>query len=158
MSNTNERPTNTVTPHLICRGASDAIEFYKRAFNAVETFRLPGPDGKTLMHGCITIGDSPIFLVDENPQWGSLSPHSLKGTPVTIHLRVDNVDAFFAQAVSAGGTAKMAPTDMFWGDRYGVLVDPFGHQWSIATDTKNFTPEQIKKNAEALFQSPSTCE
>jgi len=150
-----QRPTNTVTPHLICRGASDAIDFYTRAFNAVETFRLPGPDGKTLMHACVMIGDSPVYLVDENPQWGSFSPLSLKGTPVIIHLRVDNVDEFYAQAIHEGATMKMAPTDMFWGDRYGVLVDPFGHQWSIATDTKNYTPDQIKENAKTVFQSPA---
>lgn len=149
-----ESPTNTVTPHLICRDAAAAIDFYKRAFAAVETFRLPGPDGKTIMHACIMIGNSPVYLVDENPQWGALSPLSLKGTPVTIHLRVENVDEFYAQAIAAGGQVKMSPADMFWGDRYGVLLDPFGHQWSIATDKKNYTPEQIVENAKTMFQSP----
>lgn len=150
---TSARPTNTVTPHLVCAGAADAIEFYKKAFNAVEMFRLPGPDGKTLMHAALRIGNSPLFLVDENPQWGCLSPKALKGTPVTIHLQVDNVDELYEQAIKAGGLAKMAPTDMFWGDRYGVLMDPFGHAWSIATHVNDYTPEQIAENAKAMFAS-----
>lgn len=150
---TSARPNNTVTPHLVCAGAADAIEFYKKAFNAVEMFRLPGPDGKTLMHAALRIGNSPLFLVDENPQWGCLSPKSLKGTPVTIHLQVDNVDELYDQAIKAGGLAKMAPTDMFWGDRYGVLMDPFGHAWSIATHVNDYTPEQIAENAKAMFAS-----
>lgn len=149
----NTRPTKTVTPHLVCSDAAAAIDFYKRAFNAQERFRLPGPDGKAIMHACIQIGDSPIFLVDECPQWGSLSPVSLKGTPVTIHLQVDNVDELYAQAVAAGGTVKMSPADMFWGDRYGVLLDPFGHQWSIATHQQNLTTEQIIENAKKMFSS-----
>lgn len=147
------RPNNTVTPHLVCAGAADAIEFYKKAFNATETFRLPGPDGKTLMHAAIRIINSPVFLVDENVQWGCLSPKSLKGSPVTIHLQVDNVDELYAQAVAAGAEAKMPPADMFWGDRYGVLVDPFGHCWSIATHKHDYTPEQIAENAKAMFAS-----
>jgi len=144
----------TVTPHLVCGDASAAIDYYQRAFGAIERFRLSGPNGKGIMHACVQIGDSPVYLVDENPQWGSYSPASLKGTPVTIHLRVDNVDELYAQAIAAGGTVKMSPADMFWGDRYGVLVDPFGHQWSIATDKMNLTPEQIKENAKALFDGP----
>lgn len=152
MSTTNDtRPTKTVTPHLVCADASAAIAFYQRAFNAEERFRLPGPDGKGIMHACIQIGDSPVFLVDENPQWGSHSPTSLKGTPVTIHLQVENVDELYAQAVAAGGTVKMSPADMFWGDRYGVLLDPFGHQWSIATHKHNYTTEQIAENAKKMF-------
>ncbi len=145
------RPTNTVTPHLVCRKASDAIEYYKRAFNAEEIFRLPGPDGQTIMHASIRIGNAPVFLVDENPQWGSFSPEYLKGTPITIHLQVDNVDELYAQAIAAGGKERMAPTDMFWGDRYGVLTDPFGHSWSIATQKHSYTPEQIAENAKAMF-------
>lgn len=156
-TNDNTRPTKTVTPHLVCANATAAIDFYTRAFGAVERFRLPGPDGKGIMHACIQIGDSPVFLVDENPQWGALSPASLKGTPVTIHLQVDNVDELYAQAVAAGGTAKMSPADMFWGDRYGVLLDPFGHQWSIATHQQNLTPEQIAENAKQMFSAGGHC-
>ena len=155
MSTTNDtRPSKTVTPHLVCADASAAIDFYQRAFGAIERFRLPGPDGKGIMHACVQIGDSPVFLVDENPQWGSFSPKLLKGTPVTIHLQVDNVDELYAQAIAAGGTVKMSPADMFWGDRYGVLLDPFGHQWSIATHKQDLTTEQITENAKAMFASP----
>jgi len=133
----------TVTPHLVCEGAADAIAFYKKAFNAEEMLRMPGPDGK-LMHAMLRIGDSPVMLVDEFKQWGGFSPKSLKGSPVTIHLAVDNVDDWFQRAVDAGATVKMPVADMFWGDRYGVLEDPFGHHWSIATHIKDMTPEEIR--------------
>ncbi len=135
---------HTVTPHLVCAGAADAIEFYKKAFNAVEVARLPGPDGK-LMHGLIRIEGSAVMLVDEMPQWGTFGPKSLKGSPVTIHVYVPDVDAFVKRAVEAGATVRMPVADMFWGDRYGVLQDPFGHQWSIATHTRDMTPEEIQK-------------
>lgn len=134
----------TVTPHLVCAGASEAIDFYKKAFNAVEVGRLPGPQGK-LMHAQIRIGDSAVMLVDEFPDWGSFGPKSLKGTPVTIHLYVEDVDAAFKRAVDAGATVKMALADMFWGDRYGVLEDPFGHQWSIATHIRDVSPEEMQQ-------------
>ncbi|MBG0796457.1 VOC family protein [Methylocystis sp. L43] len=132
----------SITPHLICAGAADAIEFYKKAFGAEEMMRLPGPDGR-LMHGSVRIGDSMVMLVDEVPEWGTLGPKSLKGSPVTIHLMVDDVDAIFAQAVDAGATVKMPVADMFWGDRYGLVVDPFGHVWSIATHVRDMTPDEI---------------
>ncbi len=152
MSTTNDtRPSKTVTPYLVCADASAAIDYYKRAFGAQERFRLPGPDGNSVLHACIQIGDSPVFLVDENPQWGSFSPKSLKGTPVTIHLQVENVDDLYAQAISAGGTVKMSPADMFWGDRYGVLLDPFGHQWSIATHKQTLTHDQIVENMKTMM-------
>jgi uncharacterized glyoxalase superfamily protein PhnB len=134
---------HTITPHLVCAGAADAITFYKKAFNAEEVLRMPGPDGK-LMHAMLRIGDSPLMLVDEFQQWGSFGPKALKGSPVTIHLAVDNVDAWFQRAVDAGATVKMAVADMFWGDRYGVLEDPFGHKWSIATHIKDMTPEEMR--------------
>ncbi len=132
----------SITPHLICAGASDAIEFYKKAFGAQEMMRMPGPDGR-LMHAALKIGDSTVMLVDEMPEWGALGPKSLKGSPVTIHLMVDNVDDVVAQAVAAGATIKMPVADMFWGDRYGKIVDPFGHDWSIATHVRDMTPEEI---------------
>jgi len=132
----------SITPHLICAGASDAIEFYKKAFGAQEMMRLPGPDGK-LMHASVRIGDSIVMLVDEMPEWGALGPKALKGSPVTIHLMVDDVDAVYAQAVAAGATVKMPVDDMFWGDRYGQVIDPFGHVWSIATHMRDLTPEEI---------------
>jgi len=135
---------HSLTPHLVCAGAADAIDFYKRAFNAVEQARLPGPDGK-LMHAAVKIGDSILMLVDENPQWGSLGPKALKGSPVTIHLYVPDVDATVAKAVAAGAKVTMPVADMFWGDRYGQLEDPFGHRWSVATHTRDLTSEEIRE-------------
>ena len=140
----------SITPHLICAGASDAIEFYKKAFGAEEMMRLPGPNGR-LMHGSVRIGDSMVMLVDEVPEWGTLGPKALKGSPVTIHLMVDDVDAIFAQAVAAGATVKMPVADMFWGDRYGLVVDPFGHVWSIATHMRDLTPEEILEAGRAAM-------
>ncbi|MDB5936326.1 MAG: glyoxalase [Massilia sp.] len=133
---------HSVTPHLVCGGAADAIAFYKQAFGAVERGRMPGPDGK-LMHAQIMIGDSHIMLADEFPDWGSLGPKALGGTPVTIHLYVQDADAVFQQALDAGATVKMPIADMFWGDRYGIVTDPFGHSWSIATHIKDMTPEEM---------------
>lgn len=133
---------HTVTPHLVCDGASDAIEFYKKAFGATEMMRVPAPNGR-LMHGAVRIGDSIVMLVDENPEWGALGPVALKGSPVTIHLQVEDADALFDRAVKAGATIVMPIDDAFWGDRYGIVKDPFGHQWSIATHVRDLTPEEI---------------
>jgi uncharacterized glyoxalase superfamily protein PhnB len=135
-----------VTPHLVCAGAAAAIEFYKKAFNAVETARIPGDSGK-LIHAAVKIGGATIMLVDEMPDWGALGPLALKGTPVTIHLYVEDADATFAQAVKAGATVKMPLADMFWGDRYGLVVDPFGHQWSIATHKRDVSGEEMQQAA-----------
>jgi uncharacterized glyoxalase superfamily protein PhnB len=135
---------HTVTPHLVCAGAADAIEFYKKAFGAVEEGRLPGPNGK-LMHAMIRIEGSAVMLVDEMPQWGALGPKALKGSPVTIHLYVKDVDAFAARAVAAGAKITMPVADQFWGDRYGQLEDPFGHHWSIGTHLRDLTPEEIRR-------------
>lgn len=134
----------TVTPHLTCAGASDAIDFYQRAFAAVEVARMPGPGGK-LMHAMIRIGDSAIMLVDEFPDYGSFGPKSLKGSPVTIHLYVEDVDAFVRRAVDAGAKITMPIADMFWGDRYCRLEDPFGHQWSVATHIRDMTLEEMQE-------------
>jgi uncharacterized glyoxalase superfamily protein PhnB len=134
----------SVTPHLVCAGAAAAIEFYKKAFGAVELSRIPGVDGK-IMHASIRIGDSVIMLNEENPEWGALGPKALKGSPVTIHLYVKDADAVFAQAVKAGAKVTMPLDDMFWGDRYGKVEDPFGHQWSIGTHVRDVTPEEMQK-------------
>ena len=134
---------HTVTPHLVCAGAADAIAFYQKAFNAIELSRLPGPGGK-LMHAMIKIGDSSLMLTDEMSDCGSLGPNALKGTPVTLHIYVNDVDAFVARAVAAGATLTMPVQDMFWGDRYGLLVDPFGHQWSVATHLRDLSPAEIQ--------------
>jgi len=140
---------HSVTPHLICAGAADAIEFYKKAFNAVEVVRLPGPQGR-LMHAMIRIGDSAVMLVDEMPEWGALGPNSLKGSPVTIHLYVENVDAFVKRAVDAGAKITMPVADMFWGDRYGKLEDPFGHHWSVATHIRDVSPDEMMQEMKKM--------
>ena len=137
---------HSVTPHLVCDGAAAAIEFYKKAFGATEVTRLPGPDGH-LMHAQITVGDSAVMLVDQNPEWGMLGPKALKGTPVTIHLYVEDADAFVERAVAAGATVVMPLDDMFWGDRYGVIEDPYGHRWSVATHQRDVQPQEF---AEAM--------
>ena len=134
----------SVTPHLVCAGAAQAIEFYKKAFGAVEEARLPGSDGK-LMHAMLRIGDSQIMLADEMPEWGALGPKALKGSPVTIHLYVDDADAFANRAVAAGAKITMPVADMFWGDRYGKLEDPFGHQWSVGTHVRDVSPEEMQR-------------
>ena len=105
---------------------------------------MAGPNGR-LMHAMVRIEGSAVMLVDEMPEWGALGPKTLKGTPVTVHLYVEDADAAMAQAVAAGATVKMPVDDMFWGDRYGVLIDPFGHQWSLATHTRDLTPEQMRE-------------
>lgn len=139
----------TVTPHLVVKGAGDAIAFYERVFGAQELCRMPGPDGR-VMHAAIRIGNSSIFLCDEFPECGSSGPQE-GASPVTIHLYVDDTDAVFQAAVEAGAKPVMPPEDMFWGDRYGKLVDPFGHHWSVATPKENLTPEQMQERAAAAF-------
>jgi len=148
MSKTTPKPIpdgmHALTPHLVCADAAAAIEFYKAAFGATELMRLPGPNGK-LMHGAVRIGDSTLMLVDESPEWGMLGPKALKGSPVTIHLYVADADAAAAQAVAAGARITMPLADMFWGDRYGVLEDPFGHRWSVATHVRDTTLEEMQQ-------------
>lgn len=134
----------TVTPYLIIRDAAKAIEFYKKAFGAVERFRMPMPDGK-LAHAEIQIGDSVVMIADENPQWGVQSPQALNGSPVSIFLYVPDVDATFKQAIAAGATEVMPVADMFWGDRYGKVVDPFGHKWDLATHVEDVAPEEMEE-------------
>lgn len=137
---------HTVSPHLICDGASEAIEFYRKAFGAVEMMRLPGADGR-LMHACLQIGDSRVMLVDENPQWQAFGPKSLKGTSVTLHLQVEDADALFAKATAAGAKPILPVEEMFWGDRYGIVEDPWGHRWSMATHVRDLTPAEIAQAA-----------
>ena len=144
---------HSLTPYLICANASDAIDFYKRAFGALEVSRTAQPDGK-LMNAILRIGDSSLMLMDENPQWGALGPGLLKGSPVSLHLYVDDVDAAFALAVKEGATAKMPPADMFWGDRFSALTDPFGHSWSLATHIRDMTPEEIQAAGSASAEAP----
>ena len=147
-------PLHPVAPHLVCRGAAEAIAFYKKAFGAVETMRLPGPDGK-LIHAALELNGGTVMLTDEAPQWGSLSPLSLKGSPVTIHLNVADTDAVIKRAVDAGATLKMPAADMFWGDRYGQITDPFGHNWSISTHQRDMTVEEIQAAMKKAMPPPA---
>ena len=139
----------TVTPHIVVRGAADAIDFYTRAFGAVERARMPGPDGK-VMHAEVTIGDSILMLADEFPEWGAVGPLTVGGSSVTLHLYVEDCDASFKRAVDAGATSKMEPNDAFWGDRYGQVVDPFGHVWSLATHIKDLSIDEMNAAMAAM--------
>jgi uncharacterized glyoxalase superfamily protein PhnB len=141
-------------PHLVCNRCADAIEFYKKAFGAEEIARMPAPDGKRLMHAEIRIGGRPLFLADDFPEYcggKAMSPQALGGTPVTIHRYVDDCDAAIGRAQKAGATVKMPAEDVFWGDRYGVVVDPFGHTWSFATHLRDLTPEEMANGMQAAF-------
>jgi len=141
---------HTVTPHLVIKGAAAASDFYKRAFGAQVINRMDGPGG-SVGHAELEIGDSIIFLADEFPGGPCKSPQSLGGTTATLHLYVPDVDASFKQAVSAGGREIMAVADMFWGDRFGQLQDPFGHTWSIATRKEEVSPQEMEKRAQAFW-------
>ena len=141
---------HTVTPYLVITNAGKAIEFYKEAFGATEIMRLATPDGK-LMHAEIKIGDSPIMLCDECPDWNALSPQTIGGTAVSIMLYLEEVDSIVKRAVAAGATLLMPVENQFWGDRCGTVVDPFGHKWTVATHTEDVSPEEISTRAKALF-------
>jgi len=141
---------HTATPYLIISNAAQAIDFYKEAFGAMELMRLASPDGK-LMHAEIRIGDSPIMLCDECPDWNALSPQTIGGTSVSIMLYVSDVDSVVNRAVAQGATVLMPVEDQFWGDRMGTVIDPYGHKWSVATHTEDVSPEEIDKRAKALF-------
>ena len=139
---------HSVTPYLICQDAARAIEFYKKAFGAVETVRMPMPGGK-IGHAEIKIGDSIIMLADENAEAQAYSPQHFGGSPVSILLYVEKVDNVFNQAVSAGAKAVRPPQDMFYGDRTSSVTDPFGHNWYIHTHVKDVSPEEMRKAMEA---------
>ena len=139
---------HSVTPYLIVRGGADAIEFYKKAFGAVELFRFPTPDGK-VGHAEIKVGDSPIMLADEYPDMGYKGPQSLGGSPVSLMIYVDDVDTVFTQAVEAGATVKEALQDKFYGDRMGTVIDPFGHRWHLATHKEDVSVEEMQRRAKA---------
>lgn len=144
-----------LSPHLTCRDCAAAIEFYKQAFGAEEMMRLPGPDGR-LLHAAVRINGSMVMLVDEYPEMGGHSPLALGGSPVTLHLMVDDVDAVAARAVAAGADIAMPVADQFWGDRYGVVKDPFGHMWSIATPIwPPKSPEEMEAGLKASMEQMS---
>ncbi len=143
---------HTVAPHLVVHDAAAAIEFYREAFGALELFRIPSPDGRTIMHAELQIGQSRIMLCDERP--GSehyRAPKSLGGTSIMLHYWTDDADAAYRRAVDAGAEATMPLVDAFWGDRYGQVTDPFGHQWAIATHIKDLMPAEIMTGMAKAF-------
>jgi PhnB protein len=143
---------HSLTPHMIVRDAARAIEFYKQAFGATQRGGvMAGPDGK-VMHAELLIGDSVLMLADEFPEYGSLSPQSGGSASTTLHIYTEDVDAAVDRAVKAGATIEMPVTDMFWGDRYGKLADPFGHKWSIATHTADLSAEEMERGMKAMAQ------
>lgn len=144
---------HSVTPYLILSNAAQGLEFYKRAFGATEFMRLDGPAGK-IMHAEIRVGDSAVMLADENPEMNALSPKTLKGTPVSLMIYVEDVDARYDKAIAAGATVRRAVQDQFYGDRSGTLVDPFGHVWTIATHKEDLTPEEFRQRVDAMMKQP----
>ena len=138
---------HSVTPYLSIKGAVKALEYYKKAFGAIELFRMEH-EGR-IGHAEIKIGDSPIMLADEYPEMGSVSPQTLGGSPVGLMIYVENVDTIFKQAIDAGGVEKKAVQDQFYGDRSGTLTDPFGHVWTVATHVEDLSPEEIEKRVAA---------
>jgi len=144
---------NTVSAYLVVPNAVEALAFYNKAFGAETIARMAGPDGKSTMHAEMRIGNSAVMLSEENPQWGSKSPQTLGGTPVSLHIYCENVDALFNRAVAAGCTVTYPVMDAFWGDRYGKVTDPFGHIWGVATHKEDVSEEECTKRAAAWFAS-----
>ena len=143
---------HTITSYLVARGADKAIEFYKKAFGAELLDRLDGPDGKTVMHSCLQIGDSRFFLTDEALAMGTRSPEGLGGSPVAFYLYVKDADRAFRKALEAGAKEKEPLMDAFWGDRCGTVTDPFGYHWSLATHIEDVPPSELKKRAQEFFR------
>ena len=146
---------HTLTAALAIEGAAQAIDFYVRAFGAHEHGRMMGPDGQTVWHAELQIGDSRLMLGDAMPEMGARGPADLGGSPVTLHLYVEDADAVFQRAVEAGATVIQPLADAFWGDRYGRLQDPFGHQWSIASHIEDLSDEEMRRRAEAFTGASS---
>lgn len=145
-------PFRSVTPHIVVKDSAAAIDFYKKAFGAAERLRVPGPNGRGLMHAEIMVGDCVIMLAEEMAERGCHSPISLNGTPVSLMLYVEDADAAYEQALAAGAESVMPPQDMFWGDRFSQVSDPFGHRWSIATHVRDPSPEEMTAGAAAFGQ------
>jgi PhnB protein len=140
-----------VTPYLIIDGASDAIDFYTKVLGAQERMRMPGPDGK-LGHAELQLGNSVIMLADEFPDMGAVGPKSVGGTPVTLHVYVEDVDSVFDNAVASGAKEIRAVENQFYGDRSGQFEDPFGHQWNVASHVEDVPPEEMEKRAAEAMQ------
>ena len=142
---------HTVTPYLAVDDASAAIDFYQRAFGAKERVRMPGP-GDTIMHAELEIGDSLVMLADPFPQASTRTPKDLGGTSVNLFVYVEDIDALYKRAIDAGASSLMEPDDMFWGDRFGSVQDPFGHSWTIATHIEDVSPEELEKRSKAWME------
>ena len=138
----------SLTPYLIVKGAREAMAYYAKAFGAQEIVNMPGPGG-SVMHAEMQIGNARFMLADENPERGSKSPKTLGGSAGSVMIYTEDVDATFKRAVDAGASVVMPVQDMFWGDRYGIVVDPFGHQWQIATHKEDLTPEEMQRRMQA---------
>ena len=149
---TREAPKQTVTPYLCVKDAGKALDFYVRAFKAKEAFRLTEPGGK-IGHAEFEIGNSRLMISDEYPDFGALGPHTIGGSPVKIHLRVDNVDDFVKHAVGAGATMLRAPKDEFFGERSGMIADPFGHSWFVSTQVEDVTPAEMQRRWSKAFET-----
>jgi PhnB protein len=143
---------HNVTPYLYVRAAASAIDFYKKVFGATEIMRMPGSNGK-IMHAELRIGDSIIMLADENPQTGVMSPQTIGGFSVGMHLYVENVDQVIQKAVESGAKLLRPIKNQFYGDRSGSLLDPFGHMWTVATHVEDVSPEEMKKRMAAISQT-----
>ncbi len=143
---------HTVTSSLVVNNSKEAIEFYKKAFDAVEINQYPTPDGK-IMHAQIKIGDSFVFLADEFPAMTTKSPTTIGGSTTSLHLYVEDADKIFNQAIDAGAKVVMPIVDAFWGDRFGMLIDPYGHSWAISTHQKDLSDEEMKKASEDFFEN-----
>ncbi len=146
---------HSVSPVLTVDGATEAIEFYKRAFGAKERFRMPGPDG-TIGHAELEIGDSVVMLSDPFPHSTVRPPRELGGTSVGVFVYVEDVDAVFEQAVDEGSTVTMALEDMFWGDRFGTVTDPYGHSWSFATHIEDVPPDEMEERSKQAMAAMSS--
>ena len=146
---------SAITPYLAVEDASSAIDFYKRAFGAKERSVMPGPGG-AVMHAELEIGDSLIMLSDPFPQASTKPPKELRGTSVSIFLYVDDIDSVYKQAIDAGASSLMEPDDMFWGDRFGSVQDPYGHSWTIATHVEDVSPEEMEKRSQEFFAAMTT--
>ncbi len=143
-----EKGVSPLSPYLTCTGAAEAIAFYKAAFGAEELICIPGQDGR-IMHACLSINGASVMLGDEFPEMGAVGPNTLGGTPVSMHLVVDDVDAGMARAEKAGATVVMPADDQFWGDRFGMVKDPYGHMWSFATPIREMTREELMEAAKS---------
>ena len=149
-----EQKLPPISPHLAVSDASAAIEFYKKAFGATELSRHMAPDGKRIMHAALQVNGGVVMLNDEFPEYTggkSSTPEALGGTPVTLHLQVTDADSVFNQAIAAGATVKFPLKDQFWGDRYGQVMDPFGHVWSIGAPKESMTSDEVEQAAKSHF-------